>query len=58
MEYLSQFDFDIQYMKGSSNKVADSLSQYYHSDMEDDAHPTYNFVNADSQLDPEDEDLP
>ena len=26
--------------------------------MEDDTHPTYDFVNADSQLDPEGEDLP
>ena len=26
--------------------------------MEDDTHPTYNFVNTDSQLDPEGEDLP
>jgi hypothetical protein len=26
MEYLSRFDYDIQYVKGSSNKVADSLS--------------------------------
>ena len=25
---------------------------------DDDTHPTYNFVNADSQLDPEGEDLP
>ena len=58
MEYLSRFDFDIQYVKGSSNKVADSPSQYYQSDTEDDTHPTYNFVNADSQLDPEGEDLP
>ena len=49
MEYLSRFDFDIQYMKGSSNKVADSLLRYYQSDTEDDTHPTYDFVNADSQ---------
>jgi len=26
MEYFSQFDYNIQYMKGTSNKVADSLS--------------------------------
>jgi hypothetical protein len=26
MEYLSRFDYDIQYVKGVSNKVADSLS--------------------------------
>ena len=58
MEYLSQFNFDIQYVKGSSNKVADSLSQYYQLDTEDDIHPTYDFVHADSQLDPEGEDLP
>ena len=58
MEYLSRFDFNIQYVKGSSNKVADSLSQYFQSDTEDDTHPMYNFVNADSQLDPEGEDLP
>src|ERR1700722_1735471 len=32
MEYLSRFDYDIQYIKGTSNKVADSLSRYYQSD--------------------------
>jgi hypothetical protein len=58
IKYLSRFDFNIQYVKGSSNKVADSISQYYQSDTEDDTHPTYDFVNADSQLDPEGEDLP
>ena len=58
MEYLSWFDFDIQYMKGTSNKVADSLSQYYQSDTGDDVHPLYDFVNADVQLNPEHKDLP
>jgi hypothetical protein len=58
MEYLSRFDYDIQYVKGSSNKVADSLSRYYQSDTEDELHPQYDFVNVDSQLDPEGEDLP
>ena len=58
MEYLSRFDYDIQYVKGVSNKVADSLSRYYQSDTGDDVHPPYDFVNADVQLDPEGEDLP
>jgi RNase H-like domain found in reverse transcriptase len=58
MEYLSRFDFDIQYVKGVTNKVADSLSWYYQSDMSEDSHPNYDFVNADVKLDPEGEDLP
>jgi hypothetical protein len=40
MEYLSRFNFYIQYVKGSSNKVADSLSRYYQSDTEDDEYFT------------------
>ena len=51
-------DYDIQYIKGTSNKIADSLSWYYQSDTMDDIHPMYDYVNADMQLDPEGEDLP
>ena len=58
MEYLSRFDYDIQYIKGTSNKIADSLSRYYQSDTADDIHPMYDYVNTDMQLDPEGEDLP
>ena len=45
-------------MKGSSNKVADSLSRYYQSDTDEDVCQTYDYVNADLVLDPEGEDLP
>jgi RNase H-like domain found in reverse transcriptase len=58
MEYLSRFDFSIQYVRGSRNKVADSLSRYHQSDTSDDKFPTYDYVSADLQLDPEGEDLP
>ena len=58
MEYLSRFNCDIRYIKGTRNKVADSLSRYYQSDTGDDIHPLYYYVNADIQLDPSGEDLP
>ena len=58
MEYLSRFNFTIQYVKGSRNKVADSLSRYHQSDTPEDKVPGYDYVNADLQLDPEGEDLP
>lgn len=35
-EYLSRFNFEIMYVKGSENIIADSLSQYYKSDTVDD----------------------
>ena len=58
MEYLSRFDFDIRYVKGNSNTVADSLSRYHQLDNAVEKVPIYDFVNADHRLDPEGEDLP
>src|SRR6202041_3633 len=58
MEYLSRFDYDIQYIKGTSNKVADSLSRYYQSDTDKDNHPSYDYITVDALLDLEGEDLP
>ena len=58
MEYFSRFDYDIQYIKGTSTKVADSLSRYYQSDTDEDSHPSYDHITVDAQLDLEGEDLP
>src|ERR1700720_1774938 len=58
MEYLSQFNYDIQYIKGTSNKVADSLARYYQSDTDEDNHPSYDYITVDAQLDLEGKDLP
>src|ERR1700722_13582989 len=58
MEYLSRFDYDIQYIKGTSNRVADSLSRYYQSDIVEDNHPSYDYITVDTQLDLEGEDHP
>ena len=38
MDYMSRFTFDITYIKGELNKVADCLSWYYKSDTIQDVH--------------------
>jgi hypothetical protein len=55
---MSQFDFDITYIKGKLNKVADCLSRYYENDTESDAYKPYEYVRADTRIDPTGEDLP
>ena len=56
-EYLSRFDFEIIYVQGKENVVADCLSRYYKSDTEGDKHPSYVYVSMDLRLDPDGEDL-
>jgi hypothetical protein len=58
MEYLSRFDFDIRYIKGQNNTVADSLSRYHQAGDLEEKVPIYEYVNADLRLDPEGEELP
>lgn len=57
-DYMSRFDFDITYVKGDYNKVADCLSRYYESDTSADIHAAHDYVQADSRIDPHGEDLP
>ena len=58
MEFLARFDYDIMYVKGETNLVADTLSRYYESDNWDEMKDTPQYVNTDAQLNPEGEDLP
>jgi hypothetical protein len=57
MEYLSRFDFDIRYIKGKLNKVADALSCYYQFDSWEDAPLVQHYVFTAVRLDPNHEDL-
>jgi hypothetical protein len=57
-EYMSQFDFDITYVKGESNKIADVLSRYYESDTALDVHIPSDYVRADKRIDPTGATLP
>jgi RNase H-like domain found in reverse transcriptase len=58
MEFLACFDFDITYVKGETNLVADVLSRYYKNNHWDESHNASHYVNADAWLDPKGEDLP
>jgi len=58
MEFLVRFDYEITYVKGESNLVADALSRYYESNNWDEKYEASQYVSADARLDPEGEDLP
>jgi RNase H-like domain found in reverse transcriptase/Integrase zinc binding domain/Reverse transcriptase (RNA-dependent DNA polymerase) len=58
MEFLACFDFDIIYVRGETNLVADLLSRYHKSDHWDESYDTSQYVNADTWLDPKGEELP
>ncbi len=55
---MSKFEFDITYIKGELNKVADCLSRYFENDTSSDVHELHEYVQADRRIDPDGEDLP
>jgi hypothetical protein len=55
-EYLSRFNYTIQYVEGIKNIIADTLSRMYAG--RNDSIPIDDWVNADIRLDPEGETLP
>jgi len=58
IDYLARFDFDIRYIKGTLNKVADVLSRYYEHNYWTIVPELHDYINADVRLDPEHDDLP
>jgi len=50
IDYLVRFDFDIRYIKGTLNKVADVLSRYYEHDYWTNMPEVHDYVNADVRL--------
>lgn len=57
-QYFARFKFEVTYIEGSMNKVADALSRYYSDDTETDVRLPHDFVTADIRLDREGDDLP
>jgi hypothetical protein len=48
MEFLARFDYNITYVKGETNLVADALSRYYEHDEWDESTDAAQYVNADA----------
>jgi hypothetical protein len=56
-EYIGCFSFEMKYLKGEKNKVADCLSRYFANNKPDERHDISAYVNADARLDLDGEDL-
>lgn len=58
IEFLSRFDYEVIYVKGEENIVADAFSRYYSATPEGTIVPWDQYVHVDERLDPDGEDLP
>jgi len=58
MDYMSKSNFNITYVKGKFNKVADCLSHYYESNTNADIHEFHECIQADRRINSNGEDLP
>lgn len=58
INYMSHYQFDITYVKGKLNKVADCLSRYFKSDSLGKYHESHEYVSTDMHINPQDDDLP
>ena len=57
MEYIGRFKFEVLYIQGHTNRVADALSRYYMNEEATAAHLPYDLVTADARLDPDGDTL-
>ena len=57
-EYLDRFQWEITYIEGLRNKVADTLSRSYQNDTWYDTHVPSEYVTADICLDKDLDDIP
>ena len=58
MEFLACFNYDITYVKGEMNLVADTLSRYYENDQWAELSKVLQYINMDARLNLEGKDLP
>jgi hypothetical protein len=54
---MERFRYEVEYVKGKTNKVSDALSRWFEGRTDDECEDE-DFVNADVRLDPEGDDLP
>jgi len=58
IDYPTRFDFDIRYIKGTLNEVADALSRSYEHDYWTNMPELHEYVDTNVRLDPEHNNLP